>query len=73
LALSCALAVAALLFVGGRAWATATVHRTEARCDRPAVIGHAQASHSWRAHTLRVASCGAWRQVHGRMHHHRRR
>jgi hypothetical protein len=102
LALSCVLAVTALLFVGARAWATATARRTEARCGRPAamvvtrpqrpavnrawpettrgpattgqgpaVAGPESVPRSWRAHTLRVAGCGAWRQVHDRMHPHR--
>jgi hypothetical protein len=102
LALSCALAATALLFVGARAWATATARRTEARCGRPAALvaappqrpsvnrtepektrgpatpgpgpamaGPGPVPRSWRAHTLRVAGCGAWRQVHDRMHHHR--
>jgi hypothetical protein len=77
-AFSCAVAVTALLFVGARATATATVHRTEARCGRPATVTTAArpaaavprtgpAPRSWRAHTLRVAGCGAWRQVHDRM------
>jgi hypothetical protein len=80
LAFSCVLAVTALLVVGARAWGTATVRRTEGRCDRPAaavaaarqgpaVTGQGPASRSWRAHMLRVAGCGAWRQVHGRVHH----
>jgi hypothetical protein len=76
LVLSCVLAMTALFFVGARAWATATVHRTEARCGRPAAAATAirqeQAPRSWRAHTLRVAGCGAWRQVHDRMQHRHR-
>jgi hypothetical protein len=83
LALACVFAVTALLFTGARAWATA--HGSDARCSRPAAtapVGHRPAVNrsepgsgqglapgSWRAHTLRVAGCGAWRQMHGRMHH----
>ncbi|HEV7900053.1 MAG TPA: hypothetical protein VGP31_19645 [Planosporangium sp.] len=92
LVLSCVIAATALLSVGARAWATATVHRTEVRCSRPAAVataasgpvvsrpersaaqgpaatGQGLAPRSWRAHTLRAAGCGAWRQVHDRMQH----
>jgi hypothetical protein len=37
---------------------------------RPA-IGRYEERGSWRAHTLRAAGCGAWRQVHDRMRHRR--
>jgi hypothetical protein len=76
----CALTAGVLLAGGAKAWATATVHRTMAQCDRRAVIAAPHASavpaaggqgrepRSWRVHALRVAGCGAWRQVHDRMH-----
>ncbi|GII24204.1 hypothetical protein [Planosporangium mesophilum] len=105
LALSCVVAATALLLVGVRAWAKETVHRTDSRCSRPAVIatapgrpavapvsapsgrpalapvgpaithrpaatGQRPEPRSWRAHTLRVAGCGAWREVHDRIRHH---
>jgi hypothetical protein len=37
---------------------------------RPA-IGRYEERGSWRAHALRAAGCGAWRQVHDRMRHRR--
>jgi hypothetical protein len=37
---------------------------------RPAMTGQRPEPRSWRAHTLRLAGCGAWRQVHDRIRHH---
>jgi hypothetical protein len=31
--------------------------------------GRRPAAGSWRAHTLRAAGCGAWRQMYERIHH----
>jgi hypothetical protein len=73
---------------GPRAWATvhqtearcirsvtlapAGGHPTTATGRRPTVTGGESSGGSWRAHTLRVAGCGAWRHMHDRMHRRHR-
>jgi hypothetical protein len=77
LAVACVLAASVAVLVATRA--SATVRGVEAGCQRPAVTTlrtghhHRQLPDSWRGKVFRSAGCGAWRQVHERMHHGRQR
>ncbi|MGC9666666.1 hypothetical protein ACNTMW_08930 [Planosporangium sp. 12N6] len=83
--------LAAVVLLAACAWAgatsavhrraTATVHRTEARCNRPAVTtagrgaavtGQDPPSATWRTRTFRAGGCGALRQVRDLRQHRTR-